>query len=222
MQETTPSTTWPPRCARTCRRTRSWWRTPPGSRSTSSRRRKIRTMLSRTSSRRARKSKPPGWTRTARGPATRPARSGRWPRSTCSRPRAASTRWKTRTSARPSTRRATRLTTRSSEAGGEEQGRDHRLGVGLALPGDIVGGAVIRAGARPRQAERDVHRFGEVEQLGRDQALIVVERDDRVVLAARRAREEAVGRVRAGHLEALRARRLDRRRDDAEVFVAEE
>ena len=56
---------------------------------------------------------------------------------------------------------------------------------------DVVGGAVIRRRAHDRQAERDVHRLVEVDELDRDQALVVIHRDERVVAAVRRASRNA-------------------------------
>ena len=59
---------------------------------------------------------------------------------------------------------------RDDEAGGR---RD-------ALAGDVERGAVVDAGADDRQAERDVDALVEAEVLDRDQALVVVLRDDDV------------------------------------------
>jgi hypothetical protein len=87
--------------------------------------------------------------------------------------------------------------------------------------GDVVGGAVIGRRAHDRQPERDVHRLVEVDQLDRDQALIVVHRDHRVVAAVDRVAERRVGDERAEQ-RGRRARLLERGRDDVGVLVAEQ
>ena len=52
--------------------------------------------------------------------------------------------------------------------------------VRLAGAGDVEGGAVIDRAAVDRQAQRDVHRRVEGDELDRDVALVVVLRDDQV------------------------------------------
>ncbi len=100
---------------------------------------------------------------------------------------------------------------------------------GSARPraGDVERGAVVGAGAHERQAERDVDAVLDAEVLHRDQAVVVGHRDDDVELArmarrVARAHEDRVGRERAARVDALGARRLHRRRDDAQLLVAEQ
>ncbi len=57
---------------------------------------------------------------------------------------------------------------------------------------------MIRRGPDDRQAERDVDRLVEVDQLDRDQALVVVHRDQRVVPALDEVAERRIGHQRAG------------------------
>ena len=68
---------------------------------------------------------------------------------------------------------------------------------GRATPaaGDVEGGAVVGRGAHERQAEGDVHAAVEVEHLDRDQRLVVIHADGRVVA---RARASAWNMVSAG------------------------
>ena len=73
---------------------------------------------------------------------------------------------------------------------------------GLASPcaRDVVGDAVVRARPHDGEPERHVHRriaADRVEELHRDEPLVVVERDHRVELAERGAEEHRVGRERA-------------------------
>ncbi len=82
-------------------------------------------------------------------------------------------------------------------AGREVERRQEALRARPAGAGDVVGGAVIGGGAHERQAERQVHAVVEVEQLERNQTLVVVERDDRVVSAARGLAKDGVGDQRA-------------------------
>src|SRR5260221_314537 len=63
--------------------------------------------------------------------------------------------------------------------------------------GDVVGDAVIGRGADDGQAERDVDRFFKVDELDRDEALIVIERDDGIEAAVEVIAEGRVGDVRA-------------------------
>ena len=78
------------------------------------------------------------------------------------------------------------------------------VGARFAFAGDVEAGAVIGRGADDGQAERDVHRVPEVQRLDRDQALIVIERDDRVVARARVFVKQRVGRARVGSPASLR------------------
>ena len=64
--------------------------------------------------------------------------------------------------------------------------------IGDAFAGDVERGAVIDRRADDRQAERDVHRVTEREQLHGNQSLIVIAGDHRVELAPRRAHEHGV------------------------------
>ena len=99
--------------------------------------------------------------------------------------------------------------------------------IGTAAAGDVERGAVVGAGAHERQAERDVDAVLDAEILHRDQAVVVRHRDDDVELAGMAggvagAHEHRVGRERAARVDALGARRLHRRGDDAQLLVAEQ
>ena len=90
-------------------------------------------------------------------------------------------------------------------AGGRRRWRVHVDVVGDALAGDVEGGAVIDRGAVDRQAERDVHRGVEGDELDRDVALVVVLGDDQVEGAVVGAVEDGVGGDRALHVDAFGA-----------------
>ncbi len=83
---------------------------------------------------------------------------------------------------------------------------------------------MIGRGAQERQAERHVHGVIEVEQLHRDEALVVIERDHRVVLALAGVAEDDVGDrgpAEDGAIAGERACACDRGLDQARFFVAE-
>ena len=77
------------------------------------------------------------------------------------------------------------------------------IDIGLALAGDVVGRAVRRRGDRHRQAALHRDALAEAHQLDRDLALVVVHRDDGLVLAVARLQEDRVGRERADDRHAL-------------------
>ena len=79
--------------------------------------------------------------------------------------------------------------------------RPSRRGSAQVLAGDVERGAVVGRGADDRQAERDVDAIVEVQRLQRDQRLVVVHAQRRVVARARRGLEHGVGGVRAGDVE---------------------
>ena len=93
--------------------------------------------------------------------------------------------------------------------------------IGAAGAGDVEGGAVIGRGAHERQAERDVDRVIERQRLDRDQRLVVIHRERRVVALARRLMEHRVGRQRAARVDALGHEPLDRGPHDRQVLLAE-
>ena len=83
---------------------------------------------------------------------------------------------------------------------GEGQRRRHAGGTGAAAAGEVVGGAVIGRRAHDGQAEGDVDRVLEVDQLHRDERLVVVHRDQAVDAPVDGEAEGGVGHQRAGHL----------------------
>src|SRR5476651_620081 len=70
--------------------------------------------------------------------------------------------------------------------------------VGLPLPRDAEGRAVVRARPHVRQAERDVDGLLKINGLERSQSLVVVKGDRDVELALQLAAEERVGGLAAG------------------------
>ena len=85
--------------------------------------------------------------------------------------------WPSSARRRSTERRAAAQRARHAHGGGEARR------VGAAGAGDVERGAVVRAGADERQAERDVDAVLDAEVLHRDQAVVVGHRDDDVELA---------------------------------------
>ena len=104
---------------------------------------------------------------------------------------------------------------------GHLQRGGHRPRIGSVLSGDIESRTMVGGGPDDRQAERDVDRILEVERLDRDQRLVVIHAQRRIVIGARAVVEHRVGRVRPGHSPTLRRESGDRRSDDFELFPAE-
>ena len=80
---------------------------------------------------------------------------------------------------------------------------------------------MIGRGADDRQAERHVDRLLEVQRLDRDQRLVVIHAQRRIIVGARAGVEHGVGGVGAGHPPALGRERGDRRLDDLDFLAAE-
>ena len=94
--------------------------------------------------------------------------------------------------ARPAVPRAAML----HDVDGGIHGAAQRLGIGLALPRDIVGRAVVGRGAHLRESGREVHPVGR-EHLERSEPLVVVHGQHRVVAGIASVSEEPVGRKRS-------------------------
>ena len=69
----------------------------------------------------------------------------------------------------------------------EAERRGEARRVGLAGAGEVERGTMVGRGADEGEAERDVDRLGEGEGLGRDQRLVVIHADRRVVAGPRGA-----------------------------------
>ena len=89
------------------------------------------------------------------------------------------------------------------------------------LAGNVEGGAVVGRGAHDRQAEGDVDPLVEMERLERDQRLVVIHAERRVVAAPPAAVEHDVGRMRAADVDAFLAQPLDRGDDDVDLLAPE-
>jgi hypothetical protein len=105
--------------------------------------------------------------------------------------------------------------------GGEPQRRDQAVGPRDALPGDVEGGAVIGRGANKRQPQRHVDRAVEIECLRRDQRLVVIHAECRVIAPPRRGMEHRVRRERSRRVDAVAAQFGDGRGDDVAVLLPE-
>jgi hypothetical protein len=79
---------------------------------------------------------------------------------------------------------------------------------------------VVRRGPHERQAQRDIDAAGEVHRLDRDQRLVVIHAEDRIVGGARRGMEQRVGGRGPPRIDAVALQHLDRRRDHAAFLVA--
>ena len=105
--------------------------------------------------------------------------------------------------------------------GSQPQRRDQAVGPRDPLSGDIERGAVVGRSADKRQPQRHVYRAVEIERLDRDQRLIVVHAQRRVVSAARGGVKHRVGGERPSGIDACRAQFGYRRRDDLDVLASE-
>src|SRR5205085_2864320 len=110
----------------------------------------------------------------------------------------------------------------ASEMRGQLDGGDHARMLRDAPARDVEGRAVVNRGTYERQAQSDVDRLAEREALDGDHRLVMVTRNHRVELAARRAQEDRVSRVRPRHFKPLRAARLDRRHNLRRLLDAEQ
>lgn len=80
---------------------------------------------------------------------------------------------------------------------------------------------MVRAGANDRQAECDIYGVVEVEKLERDEALVVVHREHRIVAATCGIAKDRIGDARAFELrDAERIERFNRGLDDPLFLVA--
>ena len=81
---------------------------------------------------------------------------------------------------------------------------------------------MVDAGADDRQAQGDIHRIVEMQQLQGNQPLVVVHADHRVAGPLNREVEQGVRAVRSARGDSLLLGRADRRRDQALFLVAEQ
>src|SRR5262249_44829767 len=79
---------------------------------------------------------------------------------------------------------------------------------------------MIRRSTREGEPERDVDALLKGERLERNQRLLMIHEDRRVVTGARGTMNHGVGRMRPGHVEILAASRLDRGLDDVDLLAA--
>ena len=94
---------------------------------------------------------------------------------------------------------------------GEPQCRDQAFGARLAGAGDVECRPMIGRCADEGQAERDVDALVECQRLDRDQRLVVIHADGRVVVRPRAAHERACRPERAGDVDALARSAVERR-----------
>ena len=84
---------------------------------------------------------------------------------------------------------------------------------------DVERRAMIRRRTHERQAEGHVDAAVEGERLDRDQRLVVVHRDDRIVGLARLGVEQGIGGMRSRDRQPFRQKRRDCRTDDGLVLA---
>ena len=110
----------------------------------------------------------------------------------------------------------------SGQFAGKPDSGDHGGGIGLVFPGDREGGAVVRAGAGFRQAQGDVYGVVEIEQFERDEALVVIHRDDGIEVAERRIPENRIGHSWTGEMRFAQViQAADGGSDDPGFLIAE-
>jgi hypothetical protein len=108
----------------------------------------------------------------------------------------------------------------------ERDCRDHAVLPRDAFASNLEGCAVIGAGARKRQTERNVHAAVESVQLQWDQTLIVIHAENGIEFTFSGATKDGVGRKRADEDCGLRIadcglQFFDRWRDDFDFFATE-
>jgi hypothetical protein len=101
-------------------------------------------------------------------------------------------------------------------------GRNQAGGTGLAAPGQIVGGAVVHRGPHNRQAEGDIDSVIKMQELERDQPLVVVHADDSIVAALGGKPEKGVSTVRTTGIDPFVPSCLDGRDNELCLFIAEQ
>ena len=94
------------------------------------------------------------------------------------------------------------------------------FGIGDALAGDAKRRAVVGRGADEGQAQADIDAAVEVQRLHRDQRLVVIHAEDRVIGGARLGMEGRIGGERAQHAEALLLQGCECRADDVDFLAA--
>src|SRR6476620_5887202 len=77
---------------------------------------------------------------------------------------------------------------------GQQNRRNHALGIGNAKARDVERGPVIDRRPHERQTQGDIDRMAECNQLHRNQSLVVITADHDIELAATGSHEEGVGR----------------------------
>lgn len=114
------------------------------------------------------------------------------------------------------------ITRFSGQLAGEADGGEHGGRIGEVFPGDGKGSAVVRAGAGLGQAEGDIHGGVEVEQLERNEALVVIHGEHGIELALGGVTENGIrhGGSAEGRSSEL-VQMVNGRADDADFLVAE-
>src|SRR3954447_1124744 len=90
---------------------------------------------------------------------------------------------------------------------------DQAAFVGNALARDIEGRTMIDRSADHRQTDGDVHAGLQSQYLDRAMTLIMIHRNDHVVVSTARQKKQRVGRQRASHIPASALTGLDGGRD---------
>src|SRR5581483_10569925 len=104
---------------------------------------------------------------------------------------------------------------------GQANGGLHAGGIGDALAGDVVGGAVVGRGPNEGKTERPIYARFEADHFKRGEPLVVIHGDDDFVIPFEDIVEERVGGVGAGDIEAAAARGVDGGGDGGDFLRAE-
>ena len=102
---------------------------------------------------------------------------------------------------------------------GHRKGREQARGIGAAGPGDVERGTMVGRGAHKWKTDGHVDAAREVDGLDRDQRLVVIHAERRVVGRARGGMEHRVGGGGTTHIDAQGFEAVDRRLDDAAFLV---
>ena len=97
----------------------------------------------------------------------------------------------------------------------------HGTCVGAALACDVKGGSVPRRGPYDRQTDGDIDCFIKSHHFDRDQSLIVIHRDNAIIVALNGVIKQRICRVWAAAIDPRLLCQQDGRFDDPLLFVAE-
>jgi len=111
------------------------------------------------------------------------------------------------------------LVWRAGQLFGKANRGAHAGGIGFALPGNVVGSAVVGRRSDEGQTERPVDTVFEGDHFQRSQPLVVIHRHNRVVVPAISVIEQCVRRKRPDDIQPSLSQRIDHRLDHGDFLV---